>query len=142
MRRSRNAKRGSSADGTISLRAVLFQPPPALSPTRAEPRDAVSIAGRYARPANGCDGRVSPRSSGDRASPSGGVCAGSNPAEGASPGRRRGALQIGPTWSINEGVNGYNVLHAFIIGWGLGVLALAASGVAWLTEARADKRSR
>ncbi len=28
MRRSRNAKRGSSADGTISLRAVLFQPPP------------------------------------------------------------------------------------------------------------------
>jgi hypothetical protein len=28
MRRSRNAKRGSSADGTISVRAVLFQPPP------------------------------------------------------------------------------------------------------------------
>jgi hypothetical protein len=28
MRRSRNAKRGSSADGTLSVRAVLFQPPP------------------------------------------------------------------------------------------------------------------
>ena len=27
MRRSRNAKRGSSSDGTISMRAVLFQPP-------------------------------------------------------------------------------------------------------------------
>jgi hypothetical protein len=27
-RGTRNAKRGSSADGTITMRAVLFQPPP------------------------------------------------------------------------------------------------------------------
>ena len=49
-----------------------------------EPARPRLIPGRYAHPANGCNGRVSPRSSGDRASPSGGVCAGSNPAEGAS----------------------------------------------------------
>ena len=50
--------------------------------TLTEPGSGTRRSG-YARPAFGLGGRAGPRSSGDRASPSGGVCAGSNPAEGA-----------------------------------------------------------
>jgi hypothetical protein len=42
---------------------------------------------------------------------------------------------------MDEGVNGFNLLHALVIGWGLGVAALAVSGLACLSEVRADKRS-
>jgi hypothetical protein len=43
---------------------------------------------------------------------------------------------------MNEGVNSFNLLHALVIGWGLGVVALAVSGVAWFSEVRADKKPR
>ena len=42
---------------------------------------------------------------------------------------------------MNESVNGFNLLHVLVIGWGLGVVALAVSGLAWLSEVRADKNS-
>ena len=52
-RGTRNAKRGSSADGTITMRAVLFQPPSSRSKRVGSPAATRSSAKGYARPALG-----------------------------------------------------------------------------------------